>query len=77
MKDSGLICGTTMIDILLKDFHILILTIVFLKKFWSTMAYNLILVLGVQQSDSGTHIHIYTIFPIWVLTNYWVYFPVL
>lgn len=32
MKDSGLICGTTMIDILLKDFHILILTIVFLKK---------------------------------------------
>ena len=41
--------------------------------------YNIVLVSGVQQNDSVIHVSIFfsDSFPIWVITEYWVEFPVL
>ena len=41
------------------------------------LTYNVVLVSGVQQSDSVIHINISILFSILVITNYWVDFPIL
>ena len=48
--------------------------------YWSIVIYSIVLVSGVQQSDLVMHIHVSILsdsFPIWLITEYWVEFPML
>ena len=43
----------------------------FLKLYWDTVIYNVVLVSGVQQSDSVIHIHISILFQIIFFYSYY------